>query len=673
MKRVAYLLLIAVILLIAGCKGKETRQKVLKDTADSLTSVLYDMMGGDPDRALDYVDSLEAAGVYSEALANCRRAQVYSELYLPRVSEVYALKALKDEKLKQDTNLYFFAYNLLINSVQNVDNTEKALKYATEALEQAKGDTIQLMRAYAADFMSSIASSQFRLNYHREGNESYERAYQMYEDVLVGKKKFSWIYPEFLMATDALNDNVAIDSLAIAKKWVARMLAIFDKTVACTDIPTYVKDDCLAQKEIALAKYYASCKQLHEAHVHYQKFLQTDMSKTEIGSKVASSYLETTGRWQELEAAVERTDSFFIRNESQSNIDYLITVLGRKYDVQERLGHHAAAVKTARQLITLLDTVREQSLKDNAAELAVIYKTQEKDQQIAEQQADLSHQRLIAVLVAFVLVVVFFVIYTIKRRQAAKRLAAVSAQKERIESELRIARDIQMSMVPSDFPQYEGLDIYAQMVPAREVGGDLYDCLLQDNRLYFCVGDVSGKGVPASLFMAQTMRLFRAFAKRSYQPDKIATRINDELTENNENGMFVTMFIGLLDLTTGRLDFCNCGHNPPVIASANVSESVEFLHVEPNAPIGLWPGLEFVGETIDSVKGQPLLVYTDGLNEAEDSQQQQFGDARLLQVLTAQPFESARQTIALLSTEIEKHRAGAEPNDDLTMLCLKLR
>ena len=243
MKRVAYLLLIAVILLIAGCKGKETRQKVLKDTADSLTSVLYDMMGGDPDRALDYVDSLEAAGVYSEALANCRRAQVYSELYLPRVSEVYALKALKDEKLKQDTNLYFFAYNLLINSVQNVDNTEKALKYATEALEQAKGDTIQLMRAYAADFMSSIASSQFRLNYHREGNESYERAYQMYEDVLVGKKKFSWIYPEFIMATDAVNDNVAIDSLAIAKKWVARMLAIFDKTVACTDIPTYVKDD----------------------------------------------------------------------------------------------------------------------------------------------------------------------------------------------------------------------------------------------------------------------------------------------------------------------------------------------------------------------------------------------------------------------------------------------
>jgi serine phosphatase RsbU (regulator of sigma subunit) len=110
-----------------------------------------------------------------------------------------------------------------------------------------------------------------------------------------------------------------------------------------------------------------------------------------------------------------------------------------------------------------------------------------------------------------------------------------------------------------------------------------------------------------------------------------------------------------------------------VIASANVSEGVEFLHVEPNAPIGLWPGLEFVGETIDSIKGQPLLVYTDGLNEAEDCQQQQFGDDRLLQVLTAQSFESARQTIALLSTEIEKHRAGAEPNDDLTMLCLKLR
>ena len=277
----------------------------------------------------------------------------------------------------------------------------------------------------------------------------------------------------------------------------------------------------------------------------------------------------------------------------------------------------------------------------------------------------MSQQRLIATLVAFVLVVVFFIVYTLFRRKAAQRLAAVSAQKERIESELRIARDIQMSMVPNEFPEHEGLDLYATMAPAREVGGDLYDCLLLDNRLYFCVGDVSGKGVPASLFMAQTMRLLRAFAKRGYMPEVIATRINDELTENNENGMFVTMFIGLLNMETGRLNYCNCGHNPPVLGSS-------FLEVEPNAPIGLWQGLQYEGEHIDNIKGLPLFIYTDGLNEAENRQQQQFGDDRLLQVLTEQASGTAQQVITNMVEEIEKHRDGAEPNDDLTMLYLKV-
>ena len=657
-------LMLLVVLLLSACTGKRQQAKNAVK-ADSLTGVFYDLMGEQPERALDFIDSMESEGLWSAGLSNCRRAQIYSEMFLPRVSEVYALRALKDEQLKQDTNLYFFAYNLLINSVANVDNLSKTLKYATEALEQTKGDTTQLVRSYAADFMSSIANSQFRLDYQDEGNESYERAYQMYEEVLKGKKLFSWIYPELIMTIDAVNDNTSYDSLEIAKKWLGRMLTVYDRTINCKDIPDHVKDDCTAQKEITEAKYYASCGQQREALVHYEKFKQTDISKMEIGSKLAASFLEKTQRWQELEQAVEKSDSFYIRNESQNNIDYLINVLGRKYNVQERLGHHAAAVHTARQLILLLDTVKEQAQKDNAAELAVIYKTQEKDQQIAEQQADLSQQRLIATLVAFVLVVVFFIVYTLFRRKAAQRLAAVSAQKERIESELRIARDIQMSMVPNEFPEHEGLDLYATMAPAREVGGDLYDCLLLDNRLYFCVGDVSGKGVPASLFMAQTMRLLRAFAKRGYMPEVIATRINDELTENNENGMFVTMFIGLLNMETGRLNYCNCGHNPPVLGSS-------FLEVEPNAPIGLWQGLQYEGEHIDNIKGMPLFIYTDGLNEAENRQQQQFGDDRLLQVLTEQASGTAQQVIANMVEEIEKHRDGAEPNDDLTMLYLKV-
>ena len=251
------------------------------------------------------------------------------------------------------------------------------------------------------------------------------------------------------------------------------------------------------------------------------------------------------------------------------------------------------------------------------------------------------------------------------------RLAEVKAEQERIQSELRIARDIQMSMVPGVFPELEGLDMAAYMNPAREVGGDLYGYLLQGDKLYFAVGDVSGKGVPASLFMAQATRLFQTMAKQGMMPAEICTRMNDALSgDDNGNGMFVTFWLGLVDLQTGHLDYCNAGHNPPVIGGGD--HHGDFLDMIPNAPIGLWPELEYKGEEIDSIRNRPLFIYTDGLNEAENPQREQFGDDRLLDALRRTRFENAQQVIESLKQEVEAFRNGAEPNDDLTMMCLNV-
>ena len=253
---------------------------------------------------------------------------------------------------------------------------------------------------------------------------------------------------------------------------------------------------------------------------------------------------------------------------------------------------------------------------------------------------------------------------------AYDQLEETTIAKERIESDLRIARDIQMSMVPSLFPDRPDLDLYASMTPAKEVGGDLYGYVLNGNKLYFALGDVSGKGVPASLFMAQATRLFRTLAAQGMMPAEIATRINDALSgEDNERSMFVTMFLGLIDLTTGHLNFCNAGHNPPILIGDGTTEFIEMI---PNVPIGLWPGMEFEGEEIVDITNRPLFVYTDGLNEAENRQQEQFSDERLLHILQTTPFESSKKAVELLREEVEKHRDGAEPNDDLTMLCVKV-
>jgi serine phosphatase RsbU (regulator of sigma subunit) len=288
------------------------------------------------------------------------------------------------------------------------------------------------------------------------------------------------------------------------------------------------------------------------------------------------------------------------------------------------------------------------------------------------------------ILLAMVIFIVFRIIAARRLKKAHDQLQATheelltaydqleetTAAKERIESDLRIARNIQMGMVPSNFPERPDLDLYASMTPAKEVGGDLYGYYLDGDQLYIALGDVSGKGVPASLFMAQATRLFRTLAAQHMKPAEIATSINNALSgEDNETSMFVTMFLGLIDLNTGHLDFCNAGHNPPVLLRDGKAEFIEMI---PNAPIGLWPELPYEGEEIETIMDSPLFVYTDGLNEAENRQQEQFTDERLLEILANTPFESSQQTIEMLRAEVEKHRDGAEPNDDLTMLCVKV-
>ena len=216
------------------------------------------------------------------------------------------------------------------------------------------------------------------------------------------------------------------------------------------------------------------------------------------------------------------------------------------------------------------------------------------------------------------------------------------------------------------FPERKDIDLHASMTPAKEVGGDLYNYILNGTCLYFALGDVSGKGVPASLFMAQATRLFRTLAGEGFAPVDIANRMNSGLCEGNDTMMFVTMFIGRVDLQTGRLHFCNCGHNPPLIDG-------QFLTFKyKNRPLGIIDGIPFKDESIDDIRGKLLLVYTDGLNEAMNRQNEQLGNDRLLELMANCQKQTACQVVEMLKQAVEKHRDGAEPNDDLTLLCLRI-
>lgn len=241
----------------------------------------------------------------------------------------------------------------------------------------------------------------------------------------------------------------------------------------------------------------------------------------------------------------------------------------------------------------------------------------------------------------------------------------LNEKRERMEGELHIASGIQMSMVPKTFPPFperDDLDMAADIVPAKEVGGDLYDYYIRDEKLFFCIGDVSGKGVPASLVMAVTRTTFRNLSANDDSPGRIVRGMNDSLSAMNESSMFVTFFCGVLDLTNGMLMYCNAGHNPPLI----LTSSMQMLPVEPNLPLGVMPGIEFKEQGISFRYDDALFLYTDGLTEAENSVHLQFGEERMKAVLHGR--KGAYEHLKNMENEVASFVDGAPQSDDLTML-----
>ena len=251
-----------------------------------------------------------------------------------------------------------------------------------------------------------------------------------------------------------------------------------------------------------------------------------------------------------------------------------------------------------------------------------------------------------------------------------EELKSTTAAKASIESELKIAHDIQMSMLPKDYPAFpdrHDIDIYGQVMPAKAVGGDLYDFFISDEKLFFCIGDVSGKGVPASLVMAVTRSLFRNISAYTQEPNHIVLALNDALSSNNDTGMFVTLFLGVLDLATGELHYCNAGHNPPLLLTA---DEASVIPCDANLPAGAISGWMFTEQRLQLHSGDSVFLYTDGLNEAEDIHLQQFGMERIMQVAKAASWQP-QALIEAMTTSVHQFVGGAEQSDDLTMLALQ--
>ena len=206
------------------------------------------------------------------------------------------------------------------------------------------------------------------------------------------------------------------------------------------------------------------------------------------------------------------------------------------------------------------------------------------------------------------------------------------------------------------------------MNPAKEVGGDLYDFFIRHDKLFFCVGDVSGKGVPAALVMAMTNSLFRSISAHEEQPEEIVSLMNKAFTEQNTQNMFLTLFLGVLDLTTGRLDYCNAGHNAPVLLSGNGQPNLDVLA---NLPLGIVADFPYQAQSVQLSRGDLLFLYTDGLTEAENINHDQFGEQRMIDTLTSLNTTRPRNVADAMLAAVSAFVGDAEQSDDLTMLAIR--
>ncbi len=687
--RLTLVLTIAVALFLSGCGGDSNEQKRLNKEAEDLVNEAYEVR--DYHRIIELADSLKQQGNMSEGQADYWLGYAYDRLMQKRMAELYwkkGISAVENSTEVEDVKVYAAIVQRLtglLNVWGEYESAQAIVQPAIERMEKLKCDSTSdyaNLLIYEGCYQSRFGISEIK------ADEYLTQGYRLHLDLIKRHQKYVYYRDAIIGLGIICNTYLDLQKYGNAYIWTERLGELIRGYEKVPDGRPGYAEKQWSRYYINSAIALEGLSRKREAAQAYQLFEQTSFSRTAEGSILGSIYLGLAGRWQESADNSSNLNTLMKEQNVGYSLENIQKMLLKKFDINLQAGRIDSAKAISMDIVQHLDSAITQARRSDAIEQEAVH---QKEQEMAAEREQNMRGRQISRMVLVAIVFVIMLIYIIVRHRVGARLQKAhnllkdaydqleetTTAKERMESELRIARNIQMSMVPSMPPKLGGdrglnehIDLWASMTPAKEVGGDMYNFIREGDKLYFCIGDVSGKGVPASLFMAIVTRGFRTLALMGKNPAEIATRLNFELTENNDEGMFVTMFICRLDLKTLQLEYCNAGHNPPIISDAD--DQFSFLEVQPNAPIGLWPGLEFEGEEMQLQGNQRLLLYTDGLNEAENRQQEQYGEDRIIQLLTQHSSSNCHDIIEALKSDTDLFRDGAEQNDDLTMLAVRV-
>lgn len=683
-KRPVIYLFVLLLTFLTGCKGGggKNEQQEQRRIAEDMVYAAY--QAKDYPRIIALVDSFKADGNFSEGKACYWLGYAYDRMKQKRMAELYwrtGIAAVENSTDDEDVRVYAGIANRLTGLLNTWAEYEAALKVAVPAVERLRSLNCDSTSEYT-NMLIYIGCCQVRFGLgENKANEKLEEGYRAhlhliknhpnatnYRDAIIGVINISYTLMEMGDYEQALH-------------WLDRFSKLIEEYEKQKDANPDYADKQWARYHIYHARALEGSGHQEEAASAYKEFRKSDFYQTAEGKILASDYLQLAGLWQEAADNFRSMETLMKEYGVAYSLENIQKMLIKKYEFNKRAGRIDSARAVSVKIVEHLDSAITLSRLDEIRENTAVH---QKELEITAENERYQHQRQIERTIGMTATIIFLLIYIIVRQRMQSRLKKTHEDlkvaydqlektttiKERMESELRIASNIQMSMIPQVFPTKEGLDMYASMTPAKEVGGDLYNYLVKGDKLYFCIGDVSGKGVPAALFMTIATRGFRSLALMGKSPAEIATRLNLELSENNEMGMFVTMFICMFDMKLERMEYCNAGHNPPVIGNAD--GQFTFLEVEQtNAPIGLWPELEFKGEEINYFHNRLMLLYTDGLNEAENQKQEQYGEDRIIEQITSHATQNAQEIVKALKADTNLFRDGAEQNDDLTILAFR--
>ena len=668
------------LLLMTGCGGKAGSEQSRQ--ADELIEKAY--KAKDYQQLMELAENLEATGALSHAKADYWRGYASDRMNRKRMAEFYWKASLRNAASSsdgEDMDVFAKSASRLANLQTVRGDYESVLRNAIPVAERLEALQCDTTSDYI-NLLIYIGCCQAGLGKASDSTtDGFDRAYQKHLDN-IGKHHSDAAYKDAIAGL--INIAYACITVADYKKaltWTdnfGKLLGEYEQRPGTNS--DYI-DKQLARFNIYKAIALEGLGQQEEAAKVYEAFMTTSFSKTPEGHINANDYLTAANRWGEAADNYKSLDAMLGAQQAGYTLDNIQNLLLKKYHTNLHAGRRDSAIAVSLLICDSLDNAFALAKKINEEEQTTIV---QKVELMTEQQAEAARNAYFALVAALVGVLLCIIGYILYRRhgnqklkeahqelkQAYGQLEGDTISKERTETERRIAHDIQQHMTPESLPQHKGLSLCATLQPGRGISSDLYDSIIRDDKLFFCIGNAIKTDIQSSLLASTVWALFRTAAALEEDPDRIVTAINEAIAKEQQTETGVSLFVGVLDLQTWQLAYCNAGHPTPLLLTG---DEVGELETESDKPIGTVQGHTYIVQTTTIEAGTRLFLYTNGLLNAQNTEGKTYGEKRLKGVaLQGMKMHAAAQPFMESISEAIKTFTGDTPQDrDLTMMVIQ--